>query len=121
MNMVKTEIVQNLSEEEQMAVNVSYERYRKAAIRAAHDNKRLIEAAGKSLYVLERICLDNMINRSISTPIAVAETKEELMDFCRRMYGDEIPFDENGHTLPIQIPMGRASFEISTIAHLIGS
>ena len=92
--------------------------YRKALGRAANDNRRLIEAAGKSIYFLERTCLDNMINRAICSPIAVAETKEELVDFCRRMYGDDIPFDDNGKTPTIQIPMGEACFEIRTVACL---
>lgn len=74
-------VPQNLSEERQMEVNMSYERYRKALIRAAQNNKSMIESVGKSIYVLERTCLDNMINRSISSPIAVAETKEELIAF----------------------------------------
>lgn len=111
-------IPQKLSEEKQMAVNVSYEGYRKALIRAAQDNKRLIAAAGKSIYILERTCLDNMINRSISAPIAVADTKEELIDFCRSMYGDDIPFDENGKTPTIKIPMGEASFQINKVPNL---
>lgn len=92
--------------------------YRKALGRAANDNRRLIEAAGKSIYFLERTCLDNMVNRAICSPIAVAETKEELIDFCRRMYGDDIPFDDNGKTPTIQIPMGKACFEIRTVACL---
>lgn len=111
-------VPQNKSEEEQMSVNVSYERYRKALIRAAQENKYQIETAGKSIYVLERTCLDNMINRSISSPIAVAVTKEELIDFCRTMYGEDVPFDENGKTPTIQIPMGEASFQIKTVANL---
>ena len=111
-------IPQNKPEEEQMAVNVSYERYRKALIRAAQENKYQIEAAGKSIYVLERTYLDNLINRSISSPIAVAITKEELIDFCRTMYGEDVPFDENGKTPTIQIPMGEASFQIKTVANL---
>lgn len=109
---------QSLSEERQMAVNSSYERYRKAMIRAAQDNKRLIKAAGKSIFILERVCLDNMINRSIGTPIAVADTKEELISFCRRMYGDDIIFSESGKTPTLQIPMGEASFQITEVAHV---
>lgn len=105
-------------DEKQMAVNVSYERYRKALIRAAQDNKRLITAAGKSIYVLERTYLDNMISRSISSPIAVADTKEELIDFCRTMYGDEIPFDDQGRTPTIQTHMGEASFQIKMVPNL---
>lgn len=111
-------ISQILPEEEQMSVNVSYERYRKALICSAHEKKSLIEAAGNSIYVLERTCLDNMINRSISSPIAVAETKEKLISFCRSMYGDDIPFDDNGKTPTIQIPMGDAYFQIKTVANL---
>lgn len=57
-----------------------------------------------------------MINRAISTPIAVAETKEELIDFCHSMYGNDIPFDDNGKTPTIQIPMGKSSFRIKTVA-----
>lgn len=111
-------IPQNKSEEEQMSVNVSYERYRKALIRAAQENKYQIEAAGKSIYVLERTCLDNQINRSISSPLAVAETKKELIDFCHSMYGDDIPFDENGETPTIHTPKGEVSFQIKTVANL---
>ena len=59
-----------------------------------------------------------MINRAICSPIAVAETKEELVDFCRRMYGDDIPFDDNGKTPTIQIPMGEACFLITRVAYL---
>lgn len=113
------EFSQTLSEENQMEVNLSYERYRKALIRAAQDNKCLIEAAGRSIFILERVCLDNMINRAISTPIAVAETKEVLIDFCHRMYGDDIPFGDNGNTPTIQVPMGNASFRIKTVANLL--
>ena len=115
---LKEGIPQSLSEERQMEVNVSYERYRKALIRAAQDNKYMIESVGKSIYVLERTCLDNMINRSISTPIAVAETKEELIAFCCSMYGDDIPFDDKGKTPTIQIPMGEASFCIKEVVRL---
>lgn len=110
---------QTLSEERQMDVNSSYERYRKALIRAAQDNKRLVEVAGKSIYILEHVCLDNMINLTISTPIAVAETKEEIIDFCHSMYGDDIPSDDNGKTPTIKIPMDDASFQIKTVAHLM--
>ena len=40
---------QILSEEKQMEVNVSYERYRKALIRAAQENMYMIESVGKSI------------------------------------------------------------------------
>ena len=46
---LKEGIPQSLSEERQMEVNVSYERYRKALIRAAQDNKYMIESVGKSI------------------------------------------------------------------------
>lgn len=105
-----------MTEEQQMAVNSNYECYRKALIRSAQEQRKLVEVAGGSLYVLERTCLDNMINRCISTPIAVAETKEELISFCRKIYGDSIPFDDNGKTPTIHIPMGEASFQIKTVA-----
>lgn len=107
-----------MTEEQQMAVNCNYECYRKALIRSAREQQRLIDAAGGSLHVLERTCLDNMINRSVSTPIAVAETKEELISFCRKIYGDAIPFDDKGKTPTIHTPMGEASFQIKTVASL---
>ena len=59
-----------------------------------------------------------MVNRAISSPIAVAEPKEELIDFWRRMYGDDISFDDNGKTPTIQIPMGEACFQIRKVACL---
>lgn len=100
-----------------MEVNVSYD-YRKALVRAAQENKYMIETAGNRVFVLERIWHDNMINRVSSSPIAIAETKEKLIDFCRSMYGDDIPFDDNGHTPTIQIQMGEASFQIKEIAFI---
>lgn len=93
------------------------EDYRKALIRSAREKQQLIEAAGKSLYVLERTYLDNLINRAISSPIAVAETKDELVSFCHKVYGDNIHFDDNGRTPAIDIAMGIASFQIKTIAY----
>lgn len=98
-----------------MSVNHSAD-YRKALVRSALEKQRLIDAAGGSLFVLERTCLDNLINRSISTPIAVAETKEELIRFCHEIYGATIPFDGNGMTPTLRIPMGEASFQIKTVA-----
>ncbi len=87
-------------------------------MRSAQEQRQLVEVAGGSLYILERTCLDSMINRSISTPIAVAETKEELVGFCQEIYGDDIPFDDNGRTPTVHIPMGKASFQIKTVAEL---
>ena len=57
-----------------------------------------------------------MVNRAICSPTAVAETKEELIDFCRRMYGDDIPVDDNGKTPTKQIPKDEADLEIRTVA-----
>lgn len=82
---------------------------------------RMIYASHALPYVLERIYMDNMINRSICSPIAVAETKEELIDFCRSMYGEDIPFYDNGNTPTTQTPMGEASFQIKVVAHLMGN
>ena len=51
-------------------------------IRAGRDKKHVVEQAGKSLFILERTHNDNMINRWISTPTAVSESKDELITFC---------------------------------------
>ena len=101
-----------------MEFDFSYFIYRKSLIRAAMDNKKMIESVGKSIYILERTCLDNMTNRSISTAIAVAETKEEIITFCRSAYDDDISFDDNGRTPTIHTPMGEAAFCIKEVAWL---
>ena len=82
-----------MTEEEMMAVNCIFERYRKARKRAGQDIRHIIEQAGKSLFVLERTHNDNMINRWISTPIAVSESKDELIAFCHKLYGAEVEFN----------------------------
>ena len=51
-----------MTEEEMMAVNCIFERYRKARKRAGQDIRHIIEQAGKSLFILERTHNDNMIN-----------------------------------------------------------
>ena len=79
-----------MTEEEKMAVNCSFENHRKAMIRAGRGIKHVIEQAGKSLFILERTHNDNMINRWISTLIAVSESKDELITFCHTLYGTEI-------------------------------
>ena len=101
-----------------MEIDLSYFIYRKALIRTALDNKKMIESVGKSIYMRERTCLDNMTNCSISTAIAVAETKEEIITFCRSTYDDGISFDDNGKTPTIHTPMGEASFCIKEVAWL---
>ena len=45
-------MIKNLTEEEMMAVNCSFETARKAMIRAAKENRSNIEKAGKSLFCL---------------------------------------------------------------------
>ena len=99
-----------------MEIDLSDFIYRKALICAAMDNKNMIESVGKSIYILERTCLDNMTNRSISTAIAVAETKEEIITFYRSTYDDCISFDDNGKTPTIHTLMGEASFCIKEAA-----
>ena len=101
-----------------MEIDLSYFIYRKALIRTALDNKKMIESVGKSIYILERTCLDNMTNCSISTAIAVAETKEEIITFCRSTYDDGISFDDNGKTPTIHTLMDEASFCIKEAAWL---
>ena len=101
-----------------MEIDLSYFIYRKALIRTALDNKKMIESVGKSIYILERTCLDNMTNRSISTAIAVAETKEEIITFCRSTCDDDISFDDNGKTPTIHTLMDEASFCIKEVVWL---
>ena len=105
-----------MTEEEMMAVNCSCERYRIARIRAGRDKKHVIEQAGKSLFILERTHNDNMINRWISTPIAVSESKDELIAFCHKLYGAEVEFNENDRSKHIETDMGEAYFDIEKIA-----
>lgn len=106
----------NLTEQEMLALNCSFERHRKAMIRAGRDKRHVIEQAGKSLFILERTHNDNMIDRWISTPIAVSESKEELIAFCRRLYGDEVEFDDNDNSKSFETDMGEAYFRIGHVA-----
>lgn len=106
----------NMTEEEMMAVNYSFERHRKAMIRASRDKKLVIEQAGKSLFILERTHNDNIINRWISTPIAVSESKDELITFCHTLYGTEIELDDKDRSKSIETDMGEAYFCIEKIA-----
>ena len=101
-----------------MVFDLSHFIYRKALIRAAMTNKKMIESVGKSIYILERTCLDNMTNCYISKAIAAAETKEEIITFCRSTYGGNISFDDNGKTPTIHTLMGEASFCIKEVVWL---
>ena len=105
-----------MTEEEKMAVNCSFENHRKAMIRAGRDRKHVIEQAGKSLFILERTHNDNMINRWISTPIAVSESKDELITFCHTLYGTEIEFDDKDRSKSFETDMGEAYFRVEKIA-----
>lgn len=105
-----------MTEEEKIAVNCSFERHRKAMISAGRDNKKNIEAAGNSLYILQRTHNDNMINRWISTPIAVSESVEDLIAFCRKQYGEGFVFDEQLRSNSYETEMGEAYFRIDRVA-----
>ena len=74
------------------------------------------EQAGKSLFILERTHNDNMINRWISTPIAVSESKDELITFCHTLYGAEIEFDDKDRSKSFETDMGEAYFRVEKIA-----
>ena len=108
----------NNTEEEMMAVNSSFELHRKAMVRAAKDNRHHIEVAGKSCYILERTHEDNMIHRWISTTIAVSTNRENLIAFCKKLYGDGIEFDEHDRTKSFDTDMGLAYFKITSVAYV---
>ena len=105
-----------MTEEEKMAVNCSFERHRKAMIRAGRGIKHVIEQAGKSLFILEGTHNDNMINRWISTLIAVSESKDELITFCHTLYGTEIELDDKDRSKSLETDMGEAYFRVEKIA-----
>ena len=99
-----------------MAVNCSFESAREAMKRARRDKMHVVEQAGKSLFILERTHNDNMINRWISTPIAVSESKDELIAFCHKLYGAGVEFDEKDRSKSFETDMGEAYFRIEIIA-----
>ena len=101
-------MIKNLTEEEMMAVNCSFETARKAMIRAAKENRSNIEKAGKSLFILKRICTDNMMHRLISTTIAVSDQKEKLIDY--------VEFNERDKTPDFETGMGEGCFDIREVA-----
>ena len=68
------------------------------------------------LLILERTHNDNMINRWISTPIAVSESKDELIAFCHKLYGAGVEFDEKDRSKSFETDMGEAYFRIEIIA-----
>lgn len=106
----------NMTEEEMMAVNCSFEIHRKAVIRAGRHKKYIIEQAGKAVFIQECTLNDNMINRWISTSIAVSESKDELMAFCHKLYGAEVEFDDKDHSKSFDTDMGVAYFSIKQVA-----
>lgn len=111
--MIETKVNQM---EKEMEINCSFEKYRKSMIRAGRDNRHIIETAGRSLFVLERTHNDNMINRWISTPIAVSEDKGNLIELCRKLYGPNVKFDDSNRTMSVETDMGEAYFSIESIA-----
>ena len=109
----------NLTEEEMLAVNCSSEAYRKAMIRAAQENLLNIERAGKSLFILKRIYMDDMIHRRVSNTIAVSDKEKKLIDFFHKHYFADVEFDESGHTRTFETSMGEGCFEIKEVAFVI--
>lgn len=85
-------------------------------IRAGMEKRRNMEAAGKNIFVLERICMDNLVHRTVSSIIAVSEKKEYLVEFFHEHYFSDIEFKKNGHTETIDTDMGRSRFVITDIA-----
>lgn len=90
--------------------------YRKALGRAERNREHIIEQAGKTMLIVERYHEDNMINRGISTPIAVSESKDALIAFCRKLYGADIEFDDHDRTRTFETYMGKTSLTILEIA-----
>lgn len=109
-------MIKNLTEEEMMAVNCSFETARKAMIRAAKENRSNIEKAGKSLFILKRICTDNMMHRLISTTIAVSDQKEKLIDFFHEHYFADVEFNERDKTPDFETGMGEGCFDSREVA-----
>lgn len=68
------------------------------------------------MFILERTHNDNMINRWISTPIAVSESKDELIAFCHKLYGAGVEFDEKDRSKSFETDMGEVYFRIEIIA-----
>lgn len=107
-----------MTEDEMMAVNCSFEKYRKAMIRAAKDKQQVVEQAGKFVFILVRTHNDNLINRRISTPIAVSDSKRSLIEFCHRLYGADVEFDDSYRSNSVETDMGEAKFCIQQVAFL---
>ena len=107
---------ENLIQEEMMAGRCSLERFCKAIVGASFDSERHIEVAGSTFFILERIHKDNMIHRWIDTRIAVSANRDDLIAFCRKLYGEDIEFDEQNRTKSLETDMGIAYFQINTVA-----
>ena len=85
-------------------------------MRAGRENRHNIETAGKSIFILERIYIDNIIHRHISSVIAVSEKRENLVDFFHAHYFPDIEFNESGHTKTMDTGMGEGCFQIKEVA-----
>lgn len=109
-------MIKNLTEEEMMAVNCSFEAARKAMKRAGMENRSNIAKAGKSLFILRRICMDNIMHRRISTAIAVSDQKEKLIDFFHEHYFADVEFNESNMTPTFETGMGEGCFDIREVA-----
>ena len=68
------------------------------------------------MFILERTHNDNMIKSWISTPIAVSESKDELIAFCHKLYGAGVEFDEKDRSKSFETDMGEAYFRVEKIA-----
>ena len=102
--------------EEALNLNNAFAIYRKAMIRAAEDNRRVLATAGNSMFMLQRYHEDNLVDRWVGTPIAVSHDKDSLEEFCRKLYGQEIGFDDNDKSSVIEMKIGQAYFKIIEIA-----
>ena len=109
-------MIENMTEEEMLDVNCSSQINRKAMKRAGQDKRHIMEFAGKSQFVLIRYHNDNMINRWISTPIAVSEQKSSLVGFCRKLYGSCIEFDDKDRSQSVETDMGESYFCVESVA-----
>ena len=106
----------DMTEDELMNVDCTFEKYRKAMIRAGRNQKVILETAGSSMFILERIHNDNLINRWIGTPIGVSQDMDNLVQFCKKLYGQDAVFADTGQSNVIETDIGQAYFTIKEIA-----
>ena len=105
-----------MTEDELMNVDCALGTFRKAMIRAGQDQKLILETAGNSMFLLERIHNDNLINRWIGTPIGVSQDKDSLVSLSKKLYDSEIVFDDTGKSNIIETDIGQVYFVIKEIA-----